>query len=200
MLTIAWDVDDVLNDLMQCWFNDFKQSNCSCEVCYQDLIQNPPHEILKMYKNDYLNSLDEFRLSGKFLEMIPNPEILSFLEEKGQHFKHIALTATALKTAPNSAYWTTKHFGKWITSFNFVAATREGENRPVYYENKQEFLKYFQNVDILIDDSPDNIEQAQAIGVKGILISRPWNKGGYTIKEALGVLNEILKDNNRGKA
>ena len=47
MKTIIWDVDDVLNDLMYSWFQEHRDLyNPDSTLKYQDITQNPPHEIL----------------------------------------------------------------------------------------------------------------------------------------------------------
>ena len=47
MVTIAWDVDDVLNDLMRHWFKStWKTTHPECKVIYEDLSENPPRQIL----------------------------------------------------------------------------------------------------------------------------------------------------------
>ena len=44
MLTLAWDVDDVLNDLMQVWLEEaWLPAHPECNVTYRDLTSNPPH-------------------------------------------------------------------------------------------------------------------------------------------------------------
>ena len=43
MKTVIWDVDDVLNDLMRCWFEkSWLLSHPECTLTYEDLTQNPP--------------------------------------------------------------------------------------------------------------------------------------------------------------
>lgn len=188
-LTIAWDVDDVLNDLMRCWFEEFKISSPEhWDISYEDILKNPPHEVLNIGFQDYLDSLDKFRLSDKAYDMIPNREILSWFKENGHKYRHIALTATPVHTAPVSAYWVTTHFGKWINSFNFVPSKREGRTNYVHDNNKKEFLSWLGKVDFLIDDNEEHINGADSIGINGLLISRPWNRGGMSIEEALNCL------------
>lgn len=194
ILTIAWDVDDVLNDLMRQWLEDFELSSNKIQTLYDDILENPPHEILGISLHEYLNLLDIFRLSNKAYNMKPNEEIRSWFEEKGSSFRHIALTATPLKTAHVSAYWVTKNFGKWINSFNFVPSRRDEDNFSAQDKTKKEFLHRIKTVDILIDDNKNNIDDAESLGIKGILVSRPWNTGGHSIKEALGILDKILEN------
>lgn len=193
MLTIAWDVDDVLNDLMRVWFEEYWiPSQNKPVLSYEDISQNPPHKVLGISRNEYLSSLDKYRLSDSALGMKPNAEILSWLQVHGSKYKHLALTATPLKAAHMSAFWVTKHFGQWIRSFNFVPSPREDDNFPAYHQDKAEFLNWIKTVDVFIDDNEENIAAAEALGIRGILISRPWNSGGYSIKQALGMLDGML--------
>ena len=64
MITICWDVDDVLNNLMEAWFCFFKlDSNKDINIDYNDIIKNPPDELLGITKKEYLDSLDYFRVN-----------------------------------------------------------------------------------------------------------------------------------------
>lgn len=190
MLTIAWDVDDVLNNLMQAWLEDYCLKN-NQNIAYDDIIQNAPHMLLGLEMDKYLMSLDEFRMSEKALAMKPNSEILTWLEEYGQNFKHIALSATSHQTSRNGAFWVMKHFSRWIQSYNIVPSYRFDDKCLRHHQTKKEFLEWIKVVDILIDDSENNIESAKSIGIKSFLVARPWNKGGYTISEILNELSEL---------
>ena len=186
MLTIAWDIDDVLNELMKIWLEEFWLAyHKNSTFLYTDLKENPPHQILGVTHYEYLNSLDLFRLSDKAFSMKPNEEILSWFEEKGQLFRHIALTSAPLHTAPVSSYWVTKNFGKWIQSFNFVPSERDWQNYHVYNKNKKEFLNWINIVDVLIDDNKDNIDGAEELGIKGISISRPGTSEDIALSKHL---------------
>ena len=81
MLTIAWDIDDVLNSLMLEWLKYFT-TETEATVLYQELLKNPPHKILGITKQDYLASLDNYR--GQFYQNLqPRQEILNWFEEFG---------------------------------------------------------------------------------------------------------------------
>lgn len=72
MLTIAWDVDDVLNNFMYDWLNkEWLTENPLSSVVFKNLTENPPKRILKISKNEYLNSLDKFRFEKYFEEVFP---------------------------------------------------------------------------------------------------------------------------------
>ena len=192
MKTIAWDVDDVLNDLMRTWFERcWLPSHPDCPISHNQISENPPHALLGVSKSEYLASLDDFRLSEIAREMVPVPEVLAWFHQHGEHFRHIALTATPLCAAPASAAWVMRHFGRWIRSFHMVPSPRQGEQIPVYDESKEDFLRWWGRVDILVDDNPLNVASAQALGIQAILIPRPWNQSQLTLAEALDVLTSL---------
>ena len=94
MVTIAWDVDDVLNDLMREWFEaEWKAEHPKCNVAYEDLSENPPHHILEVSKEHYLESLDAFRADSCYNQMIPVHPVKEWFIHHGQKFRHVALTA-----------------------------------------------------------------------------------------------------------
>ena len=194
MKTIAWDVDDVLNDLMQTWFeHHWLSAHPECLVSYDRISENPPYSLLGVSLSEYLASLDEFRLSAIAREMSPVPEVLAWFRQYGEHFRHIALTATSLHGAPASAAWVMRHFGRWLRSFHVIPSPREGEQIPAYDRTKEDFLRWYGRVDILIDDNPFNVAAAQALDIQTILIPRPWNQSRLTLAEALDALTGLAE-------
>lgn len=193
MQTIVWDVDDVLNDLMRSWFETFwLPSHPDCSSRYEDILENPPHRLLEVSLGEYLASLDAFRLSGAAEQLLPVPEVLAWFRQYGERFRHIALTATPLRTAPVSAVWVTHRFGRWIRSFNFVPSIREGECIPMYDKTKSDYLSWWGRADILVDDSAVNVDAARVLGIRGVLMPRPWNQSRLTIAETLESLTELV--------
>lgn len=189
MITIAWDIDDVLNDLMKCWFEKkWLPQHQDCKKKYEDLKENPPHKILGINHSEYLKSLDEYRLSEEYANMKPVQEIMEWFLENGRNFRHVALTAVPLKASFISAQWVLKNFGIWIRTFHFVPSERPLEKVPKYEDSKGDFLKWFGKVDIMIDDNYENIKNAKRVGVKWILIPRPWNNQRLTIEAVLSSL------------
>jgi hypothetical protein len=188
--TIVWDVDDVLNNLMRAWLETaWLPAHPTCQIHYRLLTKNPPHHLLGATKNEYLQSLDDFRLNH-FTQLKPIAEILTWFETCGQKFRHIALTATPLKTAALSAEWTMRHFGQWIRTFAFVPSPRPDDPGPVYDQSKADYLGWWGQADILIDDNPAHISAAQTLGLTALLVAQPWNQGGLTMTAALNFLNE----------
>lgn len=188
MKTIIWDVDDVLNDLMKAWLEDWLSKGQTLFFAYDQLSRNPPHELLDISASEYLASLDEFRLSGKVNRLQPVKEIWDWFCLHGDKFHHVALTATPLRSAHISAEWVMRNFGKWIRSFNVVPSPRPGEDSGCGHKTKSEFLRWWGKGDILIDDNEDNVAGAVAQGMHAVLFPRPWNRSSLTVKEALGKL------------
>lgn len=177
MRTIAWDVDDVLNNLMYDWFcQKWLKVHPKCGQQYDDLIINPPHTILGVTKEAYLQSLDEYR-QDFMMQLQPSTDVLQWFAENGTSYRHLVLTATPISTAPQSAFWVMKHFGQWIRGFHFVPSLRTGQTIVPYEQSKQEFLDWIGKVDIFIDDNPHNIAMAQLSGIRSYLVKRPWNQG-----------------------
>ena len=193
MITIAWDVDDVLNDLMRCWLvKKWLPEHPGCKACFEQITQNTPEHIIKSTKEEYRLSLDAFRLSGAYLQLEPNPEILAWFEEFGDKARHIALTSVPLKEAHISADWVMQNFGKWIRSFNFVPSPRKGELVPEYDHSKVDYLRWLNKIDVLVEDSEENIREAKELGIRGILVAKPWNKSGLSVRAALAEINKLL--------
>jgi len=190
MLTIVWDVDDVLNDLMMQWFTHcWLKERPECEIVYRQLRANPPHEALGISLNEYLHSLDAFRDTARAREMEPNPLVLEWMRQHGEKFRHIGLTARPLSSAPNVAEWVMRHFGAWIRCFG-VVHTRENDQFPAYDRTKGEFLDWFRCGDIMIDDSTENIRQARSRGLNALLYPQPWNNSTLSVE---GLLSELTK-------
>lgn len=192
MKTIAWDVDDVLNDLMLMWFRQrWIIEHDDCKLKYEELTENPPHRLLGISVYEYLQSLDDYRLSPLYQQMKPVKEVMEWFVKYGDRFRHIALTSVPLIAASASAQWVLKHFGSWIRTFHFVPSKREGANIPEYDVDKGAFLKWIQKVEVIVDDSMANIQAAERAGLKSIIIPRPWNISRTSIVESLVDLENI---------
>lgn len=190
MKTIVWDVDDVLNDLTRSWFEDWASSK-PCSLTYERLTSNPPHELLGITCTEYLNSLDDFRFSGKAAKLEPVSEVFKWFCRSGDSLHHVALTATPLRAGPVSAEWVMRNFGWWIRSFNIIPSPRPEMEGAQHYSTKSEFLSWWGRGDILVDDKEENIADAISMGMGAVLIPRPWNRSGLTMTEALAALTEL---------
>jgi hypothetical protein len=178
MQTLAWDIDDVLNDLMRVWLDTWwKPAHSGCHVEYEQLNENPPHRLLKTSLPEYLDSLDAFRLSEHYPRLAPRAELTTWFEKHGASYRHLALTAVPLRCAAVSAAWLLRHFGRWIRSFHVIPSPRSDERIPAYDESKEAFLRLARGIDALIDDNPGHIQGAKKAGVRGLLFPCPWNAG-----------------------
>jgi hypothetical protein len=185
MKTLVWDVDDVLNDLMRAWFEQgWRAEHVGCAIGYADLRTNPPHEVLGVTRRSYLDSLDRFRQSEAGDALTPNAELLAWFEAHGAKFRHIALTARPLETAPSAAAWVMRHFGRWIRVFA-VVPSRPPVNAPEYDRDKGKLLRWLGRGDALIDDSETNLAQARAVGLTAFAWPQPWNEVRETKTELL---------------
>ena len=191
MKTIVWDVDDVLNDLMKCWFDDFLSFHEECPLTYADITQNPPHEILGLTKEAYLSSLDDFRLSQQGQKMRPVNEILEWFKCHGSKCRHMALTSRPRQTVAVASQWVFEHFGDWIRTFHFIPAERAGEDILYWDKDKREFLRWLNKADALIEDNEENIQAARDLGITALMMPRPWNA---ETKQPVGdMLNELTQ-------
>ena len=189
MKTIVWDVDDVLNDLMRVWFEQsWRPAHPQERLDYAGISRNPPHALLGVPKHEYLASLDAFRLSPAGSDLQPIPEVCEWFARHGHRFRHAALTATPLRAAAVSAAWVMQHFGQWVRSFHVIPSPRHGPSIPVYDQTKEEFLNWWRRADILVEDNADNAAAAERLGMRAILMPRPWNGGRGAPAEALAPL------------
>lgn len=190
MLTAIWDVDDILNDLMYQWFHHgWLPEHPECSLAYSGLTSNPPHALLGVEQRVYLESMDRFRRTKKCSQMTPNAEVLAWFRERGHLCRHVALTARPLESAPDAAWWVMHHFGAWIRCFG-VVPTRAPEGTPVYDRSKAEFLAWLRTGDILIDDSIDNVREAEELGLRTLQPAQPWNRSNLPMSAVLRQLTE----------
>jgi 5'(3')-deoxyribonucleotidase len=189
MKTIAWDVDDVLNNLTKRWLIYWKNNNPLCKISFNQLTENPPHKVINIPLKQYLKSLDKFRMSKNYMQLKPSKIMLNWFAQNGHKFRNIALTSVPFFAAPISANWVLKHFGNWIRTFHFVPSKRKNEKILKYDTNKIDFLNWIEKVDFIIDDKEDIICKAKEFGIKAILFPAPWNSNKNKSPEI--ILKEI---------
>jgi hypothetical protein len=186
-------VDDVLNDLMLSWLDNYKkEENRNTGIKYEDIVQNPPHEILGITQREYLTSLDNFRNSDKGINLTPNLQILKWFKKDGTKFRHIALTSRPKNTVSVLAAWLFRYFGDWIRTLSFIPSFREGEQSAIFDKSKTDFLKWLGKVDFFIDDSIENIKSAEMSGIKTFLYPQPWNNSPLTAEQILGEISKNI--------
>lgn len=187
--TIVWDLDDVLNNLMEAWLEKAWQvERPDSTVVFAQLETNPPHAILPATPAEYLHSLDRFRLSKLADKLAPNLAVLKWFQSSGDRFNHHVLTARPVSTVAPAASWVFTHFGRWIRHFHFVPSPRSSESLPSYENSKGEVLAKLGPVDFFIDDSPENVAAATALGIRSFIFPQPWNSSEKPVPE---ILNEL---------
>jgi hypothetical protein len=189
MKTIVWDVDDVLNNLMEAWFEQvWKPQNPQSSVTYAEITENPPHRVLGISESEYFASIDQFRQSDLAQQMSPNAAVLRWMRTYGDCFRHVALTARPLSSTPQAAEWLFRHFGEYFRCFG-VVPSRSDSSAPRYDRHKGDFLAWLGGAELLVDDSPENVRLAGVVGIPAVLYPQPWNGATENLDSILGTLS-----------
>ena len=89
---------------------------------YEEITANPPHQVLGISsKEEYLASLDAFRVSEAARRLTPNrrdPRVAATHGDRSTATS--ALTARPLASAGVAAEWVFRHFGNYIRCFGVV--------------------------------------------------------------------------------
>lgn len=187
MITIAWDIDDVLNNLTEAWL-----ATQPAPPPFHSLTCNPPEELLGLSRAQYLESLDHFR-GTRYASLCPNPSILAWFKLHGHRARHVALSAVPRTFAPVSASWVLTYFGDWIRSFSFVPSPRPTDSHPVYDRSKGEFLAHTDKIDVLVEDTEANVLSARQLGLTACLYPQPWNSAkDSSVEELLSHLTDLV--------
>ncbi len=188
--TIVWDLDDVLNTLTESWLDSaWHVEHPEAKISYVELRSNPPVQELQATREEYLKSLDAFRLSPAAQNMRPNPLVLAWFERAGDQFHHHVLTARPLHCVPGAAAWVFTHFGRWVRHFHFVPSPRAGTALPAYDTTKAALLDRIVPADIFVDDLTENISAAAARGIRTFLFPQPWNRSVLAVDHILAELS-----------
>lgn len=190
---VIWDVDDVLNELMRQWFEQWwLPRHPAATARYGDIAANPPHEVLGITEQKYLESLDEFR-DAHFANLVPRAEVLAWFTEHGDRGHHVALSAPPERFAHMSAAWVIKNFGKWIRTFAFVPARRGRPDVADPRVAKRDYLQWLGHGDVFLDDRDANVAAARGLGMIGIVVPQPWNASSHgSVVDALDELTAVL--------
>lgn len=190
---VIWDVDDVLNELMREWFEEWwRPRHPECVYRYADIAANPPHTVLGIPEATYLSSLDAFR-EERFAKLTPRPEVLEWFSEHGHRAQHVALSAPPESFAHLSAAWVIKHFGQWIRTFAFVPARRGRADVAEARIAKGDYLEWLGHGDVFLDDREANVDGARALGMRGIVVPQPWNASSHgSLRAALVDLTALV--------
>ena len=188
MLTLLWDVDDVLNDLTRRWFEDaWLVQHPGVALTFDQLTEQPATRLLGASLDEYLDSLDEYR-NRHYRNLVPRPDIVDWFAVHGSHYRHAALTATPIKHAPAVAEWVMRHFGHWIRAIAVVPSSRADDRHPQYDLDKGSAAEWLGFANVFIDDNLANIEAVAARGLRTIVVPRPWNSATRPITEAIDLL------------
>jgi len=194
VLTIVWDVDDVLNDLTRLWLAQMWRPVHPDAPAFAELTENPPHALLGTSLAAYLASLDDFRHSGVCVEQPPLCEVREWFGEHGAQFRHVALTAVPLHAAGLSAAWVLRHYGSWIRSFNVVPSPRQGDVPAPMEHDKAAWIAWAGVADVFVDDSQENVDTVRRAGVPALLFPRPWNAdSGRPVADLLSELAALAR-------
>ena len=195
-MLILWDVDDVLNQLMEEWLKSWHQQEGAggSHVSFDQLTENPPYNQVGISLQDYHRSLDKFRNSLAARDLIPNEQVLQWFNQYGRDHVHIALTARPVLTMPNQAAWIYDHFGQWIQSVVAVAPVRKhvGNQQPAAFQTKAAYAQWLGKPSVLIDDNQENIASVKGICSFALLFPRPWNESRQRVDEVLSQLTQYL--------
>jgi hypothetical protein len=183
---VAWDVDDVLNDLTAEWL-----AWSRIAVPYESLARNPPHAQVGMTHAEYLASLDAFRRE-RYSSLAPNPKVQRWISQSSARVNHIVVTAVPSFAAPFSAGWVMRHFGERVRGFHFAPSSRPDDPQP--RPDKSEILARFRDRAILVDDSVEHVERAGSRGMTAVLFPRPWNDAPDDVDATLDRLASLLHE------
>jgi hypothetical protein len=199
MITVAWDVDDVLNELMRRWFElVWSPRHPEAHVAYDGLSENPPDGVLGISRAEYLASMDEFRHDPRCVTQAPRRDLLDWFGREGQHARHVALTAVPLHAADVSAAWVVRTYGRWVRCFGLVPSPRPGDPPPAF-ASKGDWLDWFGGVDLFVDDSEENVAEAQERGVRAFLFPQPWNAAsGRPLEDLLNEVAAAMRERRDG--
>ena len=172
---LIWDIDDVLNTLMQQYVAYGLPENAK-KLSYKELTENPPHDLLGISKEDYLFSLDRVRAGG-FYNLPPRSEIMAFFAECGHLFDHIVLSAVPLRFMEKSSAWVLHYFGEWIQNCLFIPSVRPDccVKSQIFF-SKAQAVEFFGQRAVLIDDSVKNVEETLVSGGRAVYFPAPWNR------------------------
>ena len=187
--TIVWDIDDVLNDLTRAWFEiAWLPKHSDCHLAYYELKANPPHELLGVSKEEYLTSLDRFRLSSQAASMVPDKTLVDWFSECGDRYRHIALTARPRTTVYPALHWLLDHFGPWFQTLSFIPSQRPGQSSKQPDRSKSDYLAWLGKADFFIDDKTQNCLAAEKLGIRSFLVAQPWNGSNLRLIDILKLM------------
>jgi phosphoglycolate phosphatase-like HAD superfamily hydrolase len=185
---VALDIDGVLSNWPYCFYDfiarfHYKEWRAMETASINEGTQNP-FDALPVDPITIRRWKDEYRQSGFKRELNTIPEAVEFT--KALHalgYKVVLVTARPYhqysRIFSDTLYWLQDN------QFRYDAI--------MWAENKEErLMEEFDpaQIALFVDDDPTNVDRVRACGVRAALMARPYNEGGITFEEMLGVLNE----------
>lgn len=186
-VTIAWDVDDVLNELTRSWAETaglgdrFKDGQGRDPGAYVNSLGFPP--------SDYLISLDEFR-ANCYGSLEPNSLTHAWFVQHGSRCDHVVVSRTPLKASSIMRAWVLDHFGRWITNVIVTPSWRSTDPSGTLYPSKGDIMQSIRKPAVLVDDTEANLVEARRT-CHVVTFAQPWNSGASQ-RDSLAELTDIL--------
>ncbi len=169
---MAWDVDDVLNDLSAAWASheglDWKSAR-----------GGSPKEMassLGIPEDEYLASLDRFRRE-EYRFLSPNPFIRDWLSQAAGSVRSVAITRTPIRTAGQVSRWVFETYGHLIQGYFVALSPRREDPVNTTYESKADVVRRIVGVVALVDDQPANFSDLP-VTCAALEYPRAWNSAG----------------------
>jgi uncharacterized HAD superfamily protein len=165
---IGIDVDDTLCSTIAYFLFDFnREHNSNIKV---DDIKSFELTTVKNFSQDYIYKklIKHLKECLDKYDILENSfEVLNYLKSKGYKLKII--TSRRIELKEKTVKWLNNHFGE-----NFFD--------DIIFYNKKDFEKCKaeiakeNNIDLLIEDAPHYVKNANQLGIKVLVFDRPWNK------------------------
>lgn len=190
MKTICWDVDNVLNNLIEEWLIYYKYVNLGKydHIKFNQLLHYNLYNSLNITEKEFIESLDYFTINY-YKTLKPNKVILNWFTLYGHLTHNIVLTAFPLRYIEISAQWVLKYYGQWIRSYAFTPLEIR-EDTIIYDKTKSDYINRMGNIDIFIEDSEKNILNSQA--TNNLILKRPWNNSEMDEIRLLKEINNLI--------
>lgn len=171
---IAVDNDDVLFPFVETFFT-FYNSRFKTDFDVKKQLEYKLNKTLDKTEEETMKFIFEFYKSTLILKMKPINGALSVLKELKKKYSLIVITARPFETRDITIQAINQHFSGifdqvYLTnSYSLTGPTK----------TKAQVCQEL-GVSVLIEDSPTNIKECAAVGIKTIMFTRPWNRDQVT--------------------
>jgi len=193
ILKIGIDLDDTLWDFQSVFLNfyneKFKTKHNSKDFSFYSL-----EKFLNLSKEEVTLLLNEFEKHSSFMNLPLVNGSKKAIEKLKENHKLFFITARPPKRKSSTKEFFSTHFGN-AGKLYFL-----GDSSFPQLKNKGEVCKYL-GIDLMIDDSLENLKSCLSLGIPSFLIDRPWNnfeeiEGIKRVKNWEEILNLINKNEN----